>query len=425
MFKFEETSKSFEIITELLHQFGNPQDRLPPVIHVAGTNGKGSTCAFLYAALRAGGFRVHRLTSPHLCEQSERIVVANEPIAGHIMADYLQQAYALTGGMISFPEAVTATAFRVFAENPADIALIEVGLGGRWDGTNTLSNTCVSVITPISMDHQKRLGPTYRHIAFQKSGIMRAGIPCVSAIQRRDVAQEIKAQAALLGSPLFLAQENWFFKEKGNGVQVWYPVDGPADFFPEIGLMGEHQRANAALAAMTLYVQDALSVPFSAMVKGFAQALWPGRLQSVDSHSLGFAPHHEVWIDGAHNEGGFEVLAAHIQKEGWQADSEKPLIVVLGMLPKKNPMPFWAHLAPLADQVWVLSSFGEHTGVPLEHMQGCVGHDIYGASPCLKAARGFSNFDQAIEASFSLKSMRFLICGSIYLMGEILKKAQR
>ncbi len=421
------------MITDLLRHFGNPQNRLPPVIHIAGTNGKGSTCAFLYGALTAAGLRVHCFTSPHLCDVTERITVANVPISANILDAHLMQVYELTDRAISFFEAMTVIAFKLFAETPGDIALIEVGIGGLWDVTNLVSTTCASVITPISMDHQELLGPTYQDIALQKSGIMRNGIPCISGVQRLDVGYVITEHASAMGSPLFLAGEHWFFSTKENGVQVRYGPQEEGVFFPDIGLIGVHQRANAALAAMTLHVQKSVFVPISAIVHGFAHVRWPGRLQPL--HGPGnqwFPAQHDLWIDGAHNEGGFEILAQHIKKEGWQdvVQQAKPLIIIVGMLPRKNPISFWVELAPLAHQVWVVESFGAHQGVSLAHMRALMsekeGRQTHCAGPCsvqsIQSARAFPDLESVIAAACAVASSRFLVCGSLYLMGEMLKK---
>lgn len=362
------------------------------------------------------------------------------------MGSYLQEMAHRTHGEMSFFEAITATAIWAFSETPADIALIEVGMGGLWDGTNAVTTTCASVITPISMDHQEILGKTYGDIALQKSGIMRSNIPCISAPQSSDVATVMVQQAKRLGSPLLMAGEDWFFVPQDEGVLVHYAASDPSDsdFFTHVGLVGAHQRANAALAAMVLHTQRALCVPFSAIDQGFRSVFWPGRLQKMKSSVTGMtqlglvAPWHEAWIDGAHNEGGARILADHIVTEGWNfgAGSNQPLIIVLGILPRKDPVSFWTLLAQMAHQVWVLESWGKEKGVSLNAMRCGLkeaawsnnlyhGSDLTSAQCWAEKARHFPTLEALTEASLLLTKSRFLFCGSLYLVGEILKKEQQ
>ncbi len=437
LFSGDKTGKSFETITNLLRYFGNPQHRLPPVIHITGTNGKGSTTAFLYAALTCAGLRVHRLISPHLCHLTERITLSNRPIQDDQLVGSLKAIARLTKGEISFFSAITATAIQYFSAVQADVVLMEVGIGGTWDSTNVVSSTCTSVITPISMDHQSLLGPTLRDIAKHKSGIMRRGIACVSAPQSIDVADEIHLQAAEKGSILYMANRDWFFQPMGKGMQIQYSAENQDQtFFPHIGLMGQHQITNAAVAAMTLHVQQAVHVSVDAITRGLSSVFWPGRLQRLSvgankpANGLAMASWHEIWLDGAHNEGGFSVLRDHIQQENWALNPDKPLVVILGMLPRKDPKAFWNHLAPLAESIWVVESWGQKHGTGQAEMLAASDHgpdekENSWAMPILESinkATYFSDWAALAEYSLSMPPCRFLVCGSLSLIGYLLQQ---
>ena len=421
-FQGSEIGRSLSTITRLLDRFDNPQHRLPPIIHITGTNGKGSTAALVSAALVYAGFKVHRLISPHLCHITERITLANHPVNDEVMASYLMDIIRMTEGKIGFSEAVTATALHLFSQVPADIVVLEVGIGGLYDGTNVVSGVCVSVITPISLDHQNILGPTYQHIAMQKSGIMRSGVPCVSAPQTPCVQQCLANQAEIKGTPLHRAGKDWFFESQGQGFRVQYSLDPEeSSFFPCVGLVGAHQHRNAAVASMVLHLQNALSVPYGAIAEGFARVVWPGRLQPIVlRNKKGEALTMDVWIDGAHNEGGFALLAEHIRTQGWNDPESGPLMVGFGMLARKNSDAFWSLLAPLAHRVCLIESWGNELGTSLDSLkQGKM------VSPFLEKIERFSTLDQFFQAIEEKKwgstYQKILICGSLHLMGAILK----
>jgi dihydrofolate synthase/folylpolyglutamate synthase len=418
---------SFGTITKLLRHFDNPQHRLPPVIHIAGTNGKGSTAALISAILHRAGYKVHRLTSPHLCCMTERIMVANKVVDHQVMASLLLKMAELTDGKIAFSEAVTATALYLFASVPADVVVLEVGIGGLYDGTNVISGTCVSIITPISFDHQSRLGSTLHDITVQKSGIMRQSVPCVSAPQISCVRDVLINSATGKGALLYLGQTDWFFEPKGHGFRIQYSQDPlDHDSFPQIGLAGNHQCMNGAVAVMALRTQRALNIPHGAMADGLAHVVWPGRLQrlTIKDH-WGNDLDDEVWIDGAHNEGGLAVLAHHVRSAGWASGAEKPLVLVFGKRVEKNLDSLWSTLAPLAQQVCVIECWGNGTGTPWSVMkQGAIasGYDDH-------AVHVFATLDQFMAQIKGKKNraqpVRFLMCGSLHLVGDVLKNFKK
>jgi dihydrofolate synthase/folylpolyglutamate synthase len=348
---------------------------------------------------------------------TERIMLANKTIDGALMTSILWDIAQWTEGKIAFSEAVTAAALHVFASVPADVVVLEVGIGGLHDGTNVVSGVCTSIITSISFDHLDRLGPTLQHIAVQKSGIMRQDVPCVSAPQLPCVRDVLIKSAAEKGTPLYLGETDWFFEPKGRGFRIQYGQDPTeSDHFSPLGLAGEHQCMNAAVAVMALKVQRALTIPHGIMADGLAQVVWPGRLQRLVLQDMD----DEIWIDGAHNEGGLAVLAHHIRSVGWADEAAKPLVVVFGKLPGKNLDSVWSVLAPLAQYVGVIESWGSTTGTPWSVIQqGCIGSGYDG-----KMVHIFATLDDFMrvvkDKKWGAEPKRVLICGSLGLIGCVL-----
>ncbi len=347
-------------------------------------------------------------------------MLANTTIDGAVMASTLEEIARLTGGKMAFSEAVTAAALHLFASVPADVVVLEVGIGGLHDGTNVVSGVCTSIITPISFDHSDRLGPTLRHIAVQKSGIMRQHVPCVSAPQTPCVRDVLIQSATEKDTPLYLGQKDWFFEPKDQGFRIQYSPDpSEYDHFSHLGLVGQHQCMNAAVALMALKAQRVLTIPRCIMADGLAQAVWPGRLQRLvlkDGDD-------DLWIDGAHNEGGLAVLAQHIRSAGWADAEEKPLVLVFGKLPGKNLDSIWSSLAPLAQYVCIIESWGNITGTPWSVMQqGCMGAYDGGM---VQVFATLDDFMRAVKGKkWGAEPKRFLICGSLGLIGRVLSKVQ-
>ncbi|WP_029058199.1 bifunctional folylpolyglutamate synthase/dihydrofolate synthase [Stappia stellulata] len=402
----------------LLEALGRPQDRLPPTIHIAGTNGKGSTTAFMRAILEAAGLKVHVYTSPHLVAFNERIRIAGRLVddARLIGAlDACEQANA--GAEITFFEVTTAAAMLLFSEEPADVLLLEVGLGGRLDATNVIDAPLASVITPISMDHERYLGETLAGIAAEKAGILKAGAPAVIAPQAEAARAVIEQLAGTLGAPLAAFGEAFLAWEE-NGRLVYQDEEGLMDL-PHPRLTGRHQAVNAGMAIAALRQAGRLPDP-DTIGRGLLSVDWPGRLQPLmHGPVLDLCPPDaELWLDGGHNPGAGAVIAAEMALQEERCD--RPLYLVSGMLKTKDPVGFFQPFAGLARHV---------ATIPLAST------DAYRTPQDLAAAAtdaglsttAFSSLEGALanvraRAEEDGTAPRVLICGSLYLAGEILSK---
>ena len=288
-------------IKDLLETLGRPQDKLPPTIHVAGTNGKGSTCAYLRAMAEQAGLKVHVYTSPHLVRFNERIRLAGELVSDEDLVTWLDRVYAaLEGREITRFEATTATALLAFSEIPADLLILEVGLGGRFDATNIIERPALSVITPVDFDHKQFLGSDLAKIAGEKAGIIKPGLPAVSAIQARVCGDVIRARAAELGAPLTVLRMEDIEK------------------VPErVALPGTHQRYNAALAGLAMRTLKVPAIPDSAIWEGAQSAVWPARMQKLANGPVtDMAGGAEVWLDGGHNPHAATAIAELLREMG-------------------------------------------------------------------------------------------------------------
>ena len=350
---------SLDRIERLLTALGDPQDRLPPVIHVAGTNGKGSTVATLRACLEAAGYRVHAYTSPHLVRLNERIRVAGTLIDDAFLASLLGDCErANNGGEITFFEITTAAAFMAFSQVPADFTLLEVGLGGRFDTTNIVKRPAVTAITPVSLDHQAFLGPTVAAIAGEKAGILKLGAPAVIGPQTAEGEAVIEAHAAAVGAPLVRWRREWCCEPAGGGMrykgQRWN-LDLPLPSLP-----GAHQIANAGTAIACLECLPAAVVAPAALAEGLRRIEWPARLQRLTRGPLvDMMPGWELWLDGGHIPSAGEVLGAAVA--GWR---DRPLHLVVGMLNTKDSAGFLAPLAPHVQSLEAVTIPGEENPLP-------------------------------------------------------------
>lgn len=403
---------SLDRVHRLLAALGHPERRLPPVVHVAGTNGKGSTIAFLRAMLEAAGLRVHVYTSPHLVRFHERIRLAGTLIDDDRLAALLEECeVANGGGPITFFEVTTVAALLAFAREPADVVLLETGLGGRLDATNVVERPAVTAITRISYDHRQFLGDTLEAIAGEKAGIFKPGVPAVIFPQPvQAAARTLAARAEVVGAPV-------------HGWSVT-PTDGGFRFesarrridLPLPGLAGAHQIVNAGVALACL---DHLPVVVddAAVRRGLAAVEWPARLQRltrgplIDSLPAGW----ELWLDGGHNDSAGEVLA--VQAARWaREEPERPLLLVYGMLASKEPREFLGPLAPFVTAARAVSIPGEEASLTAE--------DTAAATRDCGIADSVAAADVA-SALESLKGRghgpaRVLICGSLYLAGTVL-----
>jgi dihydrofolate synthase/folylpolyglutamate synthase len=414
-----EIDLSLDRIEALMADLGEPDKRLPPVIHVAGTNGKGSTTAFLRAMLEAAGKRVHVYTSPHLVRFHERIRLAG-PDGGRFvdedeLADALVHAEKVNDGRpITQFEITTAAALDLFARHPADVLLLEVGLGGRLDATNVVASPLATIITPVSIDHEKFLGDTIEAIAFEKAGIIKRGRPLILAPQSAAALAVIEEQARLKRAPTFIANQDW----------VAYPESGRLVYQDESGLLdlpvprlaGRHQFSNAGTAIAALRRAE-LGIPTRAIEAGLANVEWPARLQRLTSGTLvaAAAPAAEIWLDGGHNPGAGIVIAEAMAD--LEERATRPLYLVAGMLNTKDPVGFFRPFAGLARKVLTVPVPGSAAGRDPKELAEAVAIAGLSAEPMdsVEAAlRKIAAEDAAQEPH------RILICGSLYLAGTVL-----
>ncbi len=413
---------SLDRVQRLLAALDHPERKLPPVIHVAGTNGKGSTVAFLRAILEAAGLSVHTYTSPHLVSFNERFRLGQKGGEGRLVSDDELSAAleecerANAGAPITVFEMTTAAGFLLFARHPADVLLLEVGLGGRLDATNVIDPPIATVITPVSIDHIDFLGDSLEKIAAEKAGILKAGVPAIVAAQHREALAVIERQAAWLKAPIRIAGENWTATEE-RGRLVYQDEDGLLDL-PAPKLYGRHQFENAGLAIATLRAIPSLKIAPAAFEAGMTKADWPARLHRLNAGRLvDLAPAgSELWLDGGHNPDGGRAVAAAL------ADLEervsRPLVLIVGMLATKDFAGFLNNFAGLARRLIAVPVPGAEKGLPAEAVA-----EAARALAIPAASRG--NLDEALDAVRKLDldpPPRILITGSLYLAGDVLRE---
>lgn len=408
----------------LLRDLGNPQRELPPVIHIAGTNGKGSTLAAIRAISEAAGMSCHVMTSPHLVNFNERLVIAGREIETPALISVLEETERLNAGRptTSF-ELTTAAGLVEFSRHPADLCLLETGMGGRLDATNVVDEPLLTLITVISYDHMQYLGTTLAQIAGEKAAIMKRGTPCVIGPQTADglrggVMDVFTETAERLNAPLFRHGHEWSFEPTRGGFILHTPVDTYE--FPRPSLLGEHQVGNAATALMGLLcIQDKLPapLPLSAIEQGLRAIRWPARLQRLTGGELpALLPEGwEIWLDGGHNDTGGEVLA--VQAADWRQDSpEKPLHLIAGMLNTKDPCAFLKPLAPYLSSAHSLAVPEQPLSLSPAELAGLAADGLGLAMvPASSAADAVAEIVRK-----NTKPGRILIAGSLYLAGTIL-----
>ncbi len=395
----------------LLARLDHPERRLPPVVHVAGTNGKGSVIADLRAIAEAAGSRVHVYTSPHLVRFHERIRLAGRVIDEADLADLLDACAQANGDHpITFFEITTAAAFLAFARTPADLLLLEVGLGGRLDATNVVIRPAACVITPVDLDHGEFLGTTIAAVAAEKAGILKPDVPAVSAAQAPAAAAVIAARAAELDAPLLVAGRDFAAVPSAGG----FRFDGFGEAFdlPLPALAGRHQIDNAGLAVA---VARLLDLPAAALAPGLRAAVWPGRLQRLGhgpAVDLAAAAGAELWLDGGHNPHAAAALAVAL---GAMADG-RPLALICGLLSTKDAGGFFAAFRTLAPPVVALAIPGEAASRP-------AGEVAAAARDAGLTAETAADLPAAISQACRLAGPRprLLICGSLYLAGQVLR----
>jgi dihydrofolate synthase / folylpolyglutamate synthase len=405
-------------IERLLAALGNPQDKLPPVVHVAGTNGKGSTLAFIRAIAESLGKGVHVYTSPHLVHFHERIVLAGPhgaaPISEDVLVDCLARAEAANGGeLITLFEITTAAAFLAFSEASADLLLLETGLGGRLDATNMVEKPLLTIITPISIDHVSFLGETLAEIAGEKAGILKPGVPCVVGRQDGEALDVIEARAKDIGAPLHVFGRDFDMYEQ-QGRLVFQTASRLLDL-PLPRLAGRHQIDNAgtAVAAASVAFGDALTE--RALEDGIANAQWPARLERLPVGGLHayVTDDTEIWLDGGHNEAGGQAVADTLAELDERVP--RPVHVVWGMMETKDARRFIAPFKGLVERVYTVpipNEINAFAAEPLAELARAEGFD----------AVAVNSVPEALVRSASAGApARVLICGSLYLAGHVLK----
>ena len=391
-----------------LDAVGNPHEHLPPVIHVAGTNGKGSTQAMIRAGLEAAGQTVHAYTSPHLAWFHERIRVAGEIISEEKLTAILDEVYQANGGhQITYFEITTVAAFLAFVRETADWTLLEVGLGGRHDATNVVDHPRLTIITTVDLDHQQFLGETLGEIAYQKAGIIKRGVPVVIGPQHEESLEVIEAEAAKYGAPCLTHGQHWHAWEE-RGRLIYQDETGLLDL-PLPNLRGPHQIGNAGMAIAAL---RHLGFGEAACEGAVTNAYWPARMQRLHHGPLvEAAPGAELWLDGGHNPAAGEALAATLAQM-----PRRPTYMICGMLSTKDVAGYLRPLAAQADSLHAVAIPGETATLPAEDTAAAA------ESVGIKATVSPSVADALADIAAGDPTARILICGSLYLAGSVLRE---
>ncbi|MDQ7261028.1 bifunctional folylpolyglutamate synthase/dihydrofolate synthase [Paracoccus sp. PS-1] len=399
---------SLDRMHRILAALGHPERRIPPAIHIAGTNGKGSTQAMIRAGLESAGLRVHAYTSPHLAQFHERIRLAGELIPEADLAAALEECEAANAGApITFFEITTAAAFLAFSRTPADYTLLEVGLGGRLDATNVIDDPLLTVITPISIDHTQYLGETLAEIAGEKAGILKRRVPCIVGPQEAVAREAIEQKAERLFAPLRIARQDWDSRREGDAL-IYQDEHGLMDL-PLPALPGPHQIVNAGTAIAALRELGFGRTEARAAV---TEAEWPARMQRLSRGPLVEAAEGcELWLDGGHNPAGGEAVAATLA-----AMAKKPTHLVCGMLNTKDVAGYMRPLAEAAQSLTAVAIPGEPNTLPAEDTAAAA------ASVGLAATTAPDALAAVRRLAADQPGARILICGSLYLAGQVLRE---
>lgn len=399
-----------ERIKAILKNLGNPHNKLPPVIHVAGTNGKGSTIAFLKSILEASGLKVHVYTSPHIYRFNERIILAGQEINDSYLYELCEETRIATKDLqVTFFEGTTAVAFLAFSRVDADVVLIETGLGGRLDATNIIDNPIATIITPISYDHMEYLGTTLLEIANEKAGIIKRDSPCIISWQVNEVKAFLKKKCSEINSQPFVCTEDWHFEKSDEGFSYFDKVKIE---LPNPSLVGIHQIINASTAIATLQAQKHFKIAEQNIIYGITQAVWPARMQQIKSGRLySMLPEScELWVDGAHNPAGAEMLAATlstlepkvtfmINGRTQNRDIESFLIYFTNSIKKLYCVPVQSE--PLSEKPEVIHEVAKKLGIKSTICSSL----LDGISCCIDNEK---------------KPFRIIVCGSLYLASDLL-----
>jgi len=415
---------SLDRIRRVLDALGNPERRIPPAIHIAGTNGKGSVIAFSRAILEAAGKTVHVHTSPHLVRWHERYRLGRSGggvlVDDAELADAIRRAANANGDApITVFEILTVAMFLLFAEHEADYSLVEVGLGGRLDATNLIDHPLVAVITDISLDHQAQLGDTVEKIAFEKAGIIKPGCPVVIAQQRESVLELLEGVAQERGAMAIVAGRDFTFFEQA-GRLVYQDADGLLDL-PLPRLRGRHQHANAALAIAAIR-HAGLNIPDEAFEAAMASVAWPGRMERLKDGALTklAPPPAEIWIDGGHNPAAAAAIASELAE--LEERAPMPVFLLAGMLTTKEPLPFFQAFAGLVEKVVTVPIPESEAGFEPATLAELATSAGLAAEPAASLEDGLSAINALRGANLPVeRPARILIAGSLYLVGEVLR----
>ncbi|RWN54651.1 folylpolyglutamate synthase/dihydrofolate synthase family protein [Mesorhizobium sp.] len=410
---------SLDRISRLLERLGNPQDHLPPVIHIAGTNGKGSCAAFSRALLEAAGHRVHVHTSPHLVNWHERYRLAADGggrlVEDEVFADAIARvAKANEGQKITVFEILTAVTFLLFSEHPADAVIIEVGLGGRFDATNVITEPAVSVIMPVSLDHESFLGDRVELIAAEKAGIIKSGCPVVIGAQESETALQVLIETAeRLDCPAFVYGQDFLAFEE-NGRMVYQDEDGLMDLSPP-RLPGRHQFANAA-AAIAAVKSAGFEISHRVADKAMANVTWPGRMQKLPQGRLTeLAPKGaDIWLDGGHNPGAGVVVAEALAEQ--EEKNPRPLFLICGMINTKDQSGYFRAFKGLVRHVYTVPVSLSEASVPNDELAIRAVEAGLSAEPVSSVANAL----MLLRDTWEGPPPRILISGSLYLAGAVL-----
>mgnify|MGYP003630014124 FL=1 len=400
----------------LLAKLDHPEQRLPPVIHVAGTNGKGSLLAYLRAMLEAAGYRVHVYTSPHLVRFAERIRLAGKIIEEDSLSDLLLDCEKANGDTpITYFEITTIAAFKAFTETPGDILLLETGLGGRYDATNVVARPALTAITPISHDHAEFLGTDLAGIAGEKAGIIKPDVPVIIGPQDPVALEVLQKTAEKLGSQPYIYDREWSCRRTADGWE--YRGASGARRFTAPSLHGLHQVENAATAVACLDQLGGFTVSDAAIAKGLQTVEWPARMQRLNRGPIvdALPGHVDVWLDGGHNQAAAEQIAASFTD--WNERDPKPTYLIAGMLNTKDQKSYFARLAGIVEKGHCIAIPGEAASTSAEDLAAL-------ARAGGLAAREMPSLMAAVEAlapDLAEKPSRLLITGSLYLAGQVLR----
>ena len=404
---------SLDRMWRILERLGNPQTKLPPVIHIAGTNGKGSTLAMTRAMMEAAGLKVHCYTSPHLVKFHERICVAGELISEEALSALLEECEQANGSdPITFFEITTAAAFLAFSRTPADYLILEVGLGGRLDATNVIDHPAVSVITSIGLDHQQYLGDTIEEIAREKAGILKHAVIGIVGAQSVEVREQIERVAEKVGAPLKIANQDWQSYTQ-HGRLVFQDENGLLDL-PMPALQGPHQIDNAGNAIAAIRVLNDLRISDAAIETGLRNVSWPARMQRLSNGHLNelIPLEAELWLDGGHN-GPAGVVLAQTLKD-MNAKNPKPMVMIWGMLNTKHPSAFIANFKGIVERIITIAIPGEINTIAADELAMIAQTDGLTASSALSLEKAME------QAAVTHPAPRIVICGSLYLAGHVL-----